>query len=375
MRCASRFFVLELLFLVIVGFSTSNADEPLVEPPAQRDVTTYFDELAKSSPMTLEWSADSVEEHHAWQEKFRAKLVQLLGRMPDPVPLEVKWTERRDFEKFTRYKIYVRTERSYWSPVYYFVPQNITHPVPAIVCLHGHSGIYPYIRAGRNEAEQKKTVDAELDYAVYFAEHGYISAAIVVRGWNETAGYRDGGPKSIRSCHHVSMNSFLHGMTPQGLRCWDAMRVIDFLQSQKNVDPTRLAVAGLSGGGTLSMYLPVLEARVKLVMIGGAFSSYRTSIYAMRHCICNCLPGVMHYGDMAEVVALHAPRPVLIINGVRDHIFPIAEAREGFEKLTRVYKLMGAEDRLEADFFDGPHAWSNRNTLPFLTKHFGVPGT
>ena len=51
----------------------------------------------------------------------------------------------------------------------------------------------------------------------------------------------------------------------------DAMRVIDFLQSQKNVDPTRLAVAGLSGGGTLAKYLPVLEDRVKLVMIGCFF--------------------------------------------------------------------------------------------------------
>ncbi len=103
MKRALQFFVPELLFLVIAGISTSNAEEPLVEPPAQRDVTTYFDELAKSSPMTLEWSADSVEEHHAWQEKFRARLVQLLGRMPDSVPLEVKWTERRDFEKFIKF--------------------------------------------------------------------------------------------------------------------------------------------------------------------------------------------------------------------------------------------------------------------------------
>ena len=203
-----------------------------------------------------------------------------------PVPLEVKWTERRDFEKFTRYKIYVRTERSYWSPVYYFVPQNITQPVPAIVCLHGHSGVYPYIRAGRNEAERKMTLDVELDYAVYFAEHGYISAAIVGRGWNETAGYRDGGPKSIRSCHHVSMNSFLHGMTPQGLRCWDAMRVIDFLQSQKNVDPTRLAVAGLSGVGTLSKYLPVLEDRVKLVMIVGRTNEHTSEIESRTNLVC-----------------------------------------------------------------------------------------
>jgi dipeptidyl aminopeptidase/acylaminoacyl peptidase len=156
-----------------------------------------------------------------------------------------------------------------------------------------------------------------------------------------------------------------------GLRCWDAMRVIDFLQEQPEVDAEKIGVAGLSGGGTLAMYLPVLDERVKLAMIGGAFTSYRTSIFAVTHCICNCLPRVMQYGDMAEVVALHAPRPVLLINGIHDPIFPIEEAREGYEKLQRVYALLGVPENLDADFFEGGHAWSNNKTLPFLEKHFG----
>ena len=291
--------------------------------------------------------------------------------MPEPVPLKVRWTERREFNKFIRHKIHVQSERYYWVPVYYFVPYDIKNNVPAIVCLHGHSGIYPYIREGRTEGEQKKTKESSLDYAVYFAEHGYITAAIVVRGWNETAGYQDRGvDKVTRSCHQVSMNSFLMGMTPKGLRCWDAMRVIDFLQTRDEVDGDQLSVAGLSDGGTLATYLPVLDDRVQLVMIGGAFSSYRTSIYAMNHCICKCLPGVMQYGDMSEVVALHAPRPVILINGIKDSIFPITEARQGFEKLKLVHKMLGAANRLDADFFDGPHAWSNAKTLEFLANHF-----
>ncbi|GIS60477.1 MAG: hypothetical protein CM1200mP2_27020 [Planctomycetaceae bacterium] len=61
----------------------------------------------------------------------------------------------------------------------------------------------------------------------------------------------------------------------------------------------------------------------------------------MNHCICNCLPGVMQYGEMSDVVALHAPRPVLLINGTRDESVPIADARQGFEKLKRVYALLG----------------------------------
>ncbi len=281
------------------------AQHSLEQPPLDHIIATPFDELANATVPTMEWSATTQQEHHTWRARFQAKLRELLGRMPERVPLEVKWTERREFDTFTRHKVYVQTEKSYWAPIYYFVPHDLKKPAPAIVCLHGHSGIYPYIRADRTEDERKRTRDASLDYAVYFAEHGYVSAAIVVRGWNETAGYHDRGITHVtRSCHQVTMNAFLQGMTPQGLRCWDAMRVIDFLQDQNNVDGQRIAVAGLSGGGTLATYLPVLDDRVKLVMIGGAFSSYRTSICAMDHCIWNCPKGKLRqvYWDSASRV-------------------------------------------------------------------------
>jgi hypothetical protein len=74
---------------------------------------------------------------------------------------------------------------------------------------------------------------------------------------------------------------------------------------------------------------------------------------------------------MSDVVSLHAPRPVLLINGTRDESAPIADARQGLEKLKRVYTLLGVPERIEADFFDGPHEWSNGKTLEFLSKHFG----
>ena len=372
-RCEKRIpgTIVALFSALYLTVSQSEADEAIQQPPEQRKIAGSFADLAESFSPSMQWSAASAAEHAAWRNRFSAKLIQLLGRMPERVPLEVKWTERQNFDTFTRHKIYIKTEKAYWAPVYFFVPRERKRSVPAIVCLHGHSGIYPYIREGKTDRERKKTSDSVLDYAVYFAEHGYVTAAIVVRGWNETAGYQDRGVDHvIRSCHEVSMNSFLLGMTPQGLRCWDAMRIIDFLQSRDEVDEERIAIAGLSGGGTLAMYLPVLDERVNLVMIGGAFSSYRTSIYAMRHCICNCLPRVMQYGEMTDVVALHAPRPVLLINGIHDPIFPIAEARHGFRKLQQIYTLLGVPNRIDADFFDGPHAWSNNKTLEFLARHF-----
>jgi len=331
-------------------------------------VMVHFLKIAEDTVPALQWNARTVKEHRAWKKEFKAKMLELLGRMPEPVPLKVEWTEKTETGLFTRHKIYVQSEKYYWVPAYYFVPKNLKKKTPAIVCLHGHSGIVPYIREG-DENQLKKSKEHSLDYAVYLAEHGYITIAPVIRGWNETVADKDHGREY--SCRRVTMNTFLLGMTPMGLRCWDAMRLIDFLETQEMVDSARIGAAGLSGGGTLTMYLPILDDRVRLSMIAGAFSTYRASIYSIPHCICNCLPHVMEWGEHPDVVALQAPRPVLLINGIDDDIFPITEAREGYEKLKRVYTLLDVPDNVDADFFDGPHAWSNNKTLSFLKKHLG----
>ncbi|MDP7275595.1 MAG: alpha/beta hydrolase family protein [Planctomycetaceae bacterium] len=359
-----------LLGLTVNLLSITQAGPPDDAPPTDNGVATSFRGLADSTPPSLAWKAGTVEEHKAWHTAFRAKMLKVLGRMPGRVPLKVKWTETQRFDKFTRHKIYIQTEKTYWCPVYYLVPHELKRRVPAIVCLHGHDGVVPYLGEGRKSGAKRPLLSR--DFPRFFAEHGYVTAVPIVRGWNETAGYQDPHGGSLkRSCQNVTMNSVLLGMSPAGLRCWDAMRVIDFLETRDEVDTKRIGLAGLSGGGTLSLYLPILDERVKLVMMAGIFSSYRNSFYAMNHCICNCLPGVMQYGEMSDVVSLHAPRPVLLINGRRDKSAPIADARQGLEKLKRVYTLLGVPGRIEADFFDGPHEWSNAKTLGFLSKHFG----
>ena len=359
--------LLSAALLSSLAVRVAHAEE---EPPVDNNVTASFRGLADATPLQMAWEANTVEEHEVWRKTFRAKMHEVLGRFPDRVPLKVKWTEKKEFDKYTRHKLYIQTEKTYWCPVFFFIPKGVTQPRPAIVCLHGHDGVYPYLGDEPKPGEPRPP--ATRSFAKYFAEHGYVTALPIVRGWNETVGYQDSfDPSRKRSCLNVTMNSLMLGMSPANLRCWDAMRVIDFLETQEIVDSNLIGVGGLSGGATLSLYLPILDDRVKLVMIAGVFSSYRNSFFAMNHCPCNCLSGVMQYGEMSDVVALHAPRPVLLINGTRDKSAPIEDARQGLEKLQRVYKLRGVPDYIEADFFDGGHAWSNNNTLEFVAKHFG----
>lgn len=365
----TRSLLVTILTSLLITPTTAAERDPAEKPFT---VTESYQQLADAMEPLQAWQATNKAEHAAWRKQFHPTVTRILGKMPERVPLEVKWAEKKEFDTFTRHKVFIRTEAAYWAPVYYFVPHNLKKKVPAIVCMHGHSGIIPYIDEGKTKADKEKTRQSELDYAVYFAKHGYVSAAIVMRGWNETAGDQDRGVSHTkRSCLQMTMNALLIGSTPQGQRSWDAMRVIDFLQTQDEVDPDRIAAAGLSGGGATAMYLPVLDERVKLTMIAGAFSAYRASYYAMPHCLCQCMPEMMRFGEMSDVVALHAPRPVLLINGIEDKIFPIEAARQGYAKLQQVYQVLGAKENIDADFFQGGHRWSNNKSLAFLKQHFG----
>ena len=328
----------------------------------------FMNRKAELAPK-LAWCAKTLREHEAWHRRFASRLRQLVGRQPAAVPLRADWADKQETEAFTRHKVYIQSEEDYWMPAYFFVPKNISGVVPAIVCLHGHSGIYPYIREG-NEHQRAMCRELELDFAHFFAEHGYVTLAPIQRGWDETAASVD---RNEKGCQRMVLNSFLIGMTPIGLRCWDASRLVDFLQTQECVDSTQIGVAGLSGGGMVALFWAALERRVRIAMVAGYYCTFKDSIYSIYHCLCNCVPHMLEWGEMRDIGALIAPRPLLVISGKKDPIFPIKATRQAYSELEEVYDLLGAGQNLEKDFFDGPHAWSNRKTLAFLGKHFSIP--
>ena len=362
--------VILIVALLLVLTWTIYADELTTTGSSDTDKTInskVYDYLATAlehlSPK-LRWQATTAAEHEAWRDSFKKKLLELLGYEPVSIPLEVKWADTFETDAFTRRKVYIQSEANYWIPAYYFVPKGHRRKRPAIICFHGHSGINPYIREG-TKAEQKKGKEHALDYAVHFAEHGYVTVAVVQRGWNETRA------EAPHSCDRLSRAGFLIGRTPIGMRCWDGSRVVDFLETRDEVDATRIGAAGLSGGGTTTLFFTAIEDRIKLALCAGYFCTFKDSIYSIHHCICNCVPQLMKWGEMSDIGALIAPRPLLIISGTEDSIFPIEATRSAFADLSKTYQCLSASDNLESDFFDGVHEWSNRKTLPFLKKHFG----
>lgn len=75
--------------------------------------------------------------------------------------------------------------------------------------------------------------------------------------------------------------------------------------------------------------------------------------------------------DIGDIAALIAPRPLLVETGTEDplngksgldNVFPqIAQTR-------RAYRLLGAEDYLYHDVFEGGHQWHGAKAIPWMQR-------
>ncbi|NCC56874.1 MAG: hypothetical protein EOM17_04520, partial [Synergistales bacterium] len=113
------------------------------------------------------------------------------------------------------------------------------------------------------------------------------------------------------------------------------------LYTRGDIDRGHLGIMGNSGGGTTSMFAGAVLDRITHVIASCSFSSFRGSIGAMSHCVCNYVPHLLEFGESADVVGLAAPKPVVIVNGRLDPIFPLAEANRQFARLEAIYRAAG----------------------------------
>lgn len=66
---------------------------------------------------------------------------------------------------------------------------------------------------------------------------------------------------------------------------------------------------------------------------------------AIYHCADNYVPGLLPVAEMADIMGLFAPPPLVLVAGREDPIFPIAATRRAFRALQRIYRAAGAPDR------------------------------
>jgi dienelactone hydrolase len=149
------------------------------------------------------------------------------------------------------------------------------------------------------------------------------------------------------------------GYTPAGVECWNGMRGIDYLISRPDVDPDRIGVTGISGGGAATFWIAAADERVKVaVPVSGLtdLSSYVSDHVVNGHCDCMFLYNTYQW-PWARIPSLIAPRPLLYINSDQDSLFPIEGDERVINRLERVYSLFGAGDVVDSLVSIGGHAY------------------
>jgi dienelactone hydrolase len=303
-----------------------------------------------------------------YRERARARLDALLGPWPSPVPLDIEALERDDAGPYTRERIVFDTESTMSVPAYLLVPHGRTEPGPAVLAIHGHgAGKSTVCGIDRGRADLRAEIDGyHGDYGHQLACRGYVVLAPDLRAFGERS---DWNPPERYECDWNLVSATIAGANPLTQNLWDMRCAVDVLAQHPLVDAARIGAAGLSYGGTATLFLAALDDRVKAAVVSGYFSSWAAA-HRMPWNMCGSqiAPGLLGRLEHVDLGALVAPRALLVETGTTDDIFPLAAARESFEILTKVYDWLGARERLVHDVNDGGHQWYGKLAYPFLER-------
>ena len=305
---------------------------------------------AMSVPESIgEYAFEKFTSYAEYEAAARPALLKLLGiadmgelKSPNRLKPENLW--KRDYGWATVEKLRFEYEPGEFGCCYLCIPPGLKKPYRLFMCLQGHStGMHTSIAVKWEDETQPLEVAGDRDFAIQCAKRGYASLCVEQRYFGERSMNTD---THKPGCQVPMLQNLMVGRTAIGYRVFEIDCLIDYLKTRDDIDPDFMGITGNSGGGTTSMFAGAALTRLTHVMPSCAFSSFRGSIGAMKHCSCNYVPNLLFFGESADVVGLTAPRKLVIISGAEDPIFPLPEAKRQFARLQKIYAAAGAPDNL-----------------------------
>lgn len=294
--------------------------------------------------------ADAATDLAAWQRRsalVRDGILQGAELVPLPRRTDLRPIvhSRRELDGYTVENVAFESVPGFFVTGNLYRPRKAAVPesLAAVLCPHGHW------------ADGRFREDMQRRCAV-FAKAGAVVFAYDMAGWQES--------------DQIDHKGDHHTLTYQ---LWNGVRALDFVLQQPGVDPERVAVTGASGGGTQTFLLTAIDERVRVsvpvVMVSAHFFGG-----------CNCESGLpihrreTHTTDNAEIAALAAPRPLLVVSCGKDWTKNVPEVEAPY--LHHVYALHDRARCFEnAHFADEGHDYGRSKRQPvyrFFEKHLGL---
>lgn len=297
----------------------------------------------------------------AWRSRLRQRLIDLLGcpRGDSREPLEPQLLESVRMPGYTRERVLLRTAAGLNMPVYILVPDRppTAGSAKAVIALHGHGyGSREIVGLEPDGSERAGDPGLHKDFAVSLVRSGFLVAAPELLGFGDRRLEEDAanGPEA-NSCYRLAVHMLMLGRTLAGIRVFETLRTIDYIQTRQEADASRIGMMGISGGGLVAGFAAAVDERVRAAVVSGYANTFEASILSRNHCLDNYIPGLLAESEMPDLLGLIAPRPLFIESGDEDRVFPASAAKTAYERLAQIYETLGAGGNLGADFFAGGH--------------------
>ena len=295
-----------------------------------------------------------------WQATLasrRAQWLEMLGLAPLPerTPLHVTVTGELDRGGYVVEKIHFESIPGAHVTANLYRPARPTGRLPAVLFLCGHS-------------PQGKAAPSYQSNARWFGEHGYVCLDVdpvqVGEGQGVHAGtYRDGRWDWIS-----------RGYTPAGMEVWNGMRALDYLETRPDVDPKRIGLTGLSGGGAISWFLAAADERVRVVSPvcqTGSIGRVAADRSLDGHCDCAFWINTQRW-CFPDLGALIAPRPFLGASGSDDILWRPTAFHDVARRIGAQYAALGVPNNYALVEDTTPHGYTpklRRAIFTFFNTH------
>jgi dienelactone hydrolase len=248
-----------------------------------------------------------------------------------------------------------------YSAALLYEPEHISGKLPAVLNVHGHG---PGGKAV--EHKQKRCINQ--------ARRGMLALSLEWFGFGELSSPEDD--------HSFLGHVDLAGANGLGLFYLEMRRGLDYLYNDPRVDQSRIAVTGLSGGGWQTIVLSSLDPRVAAAIPVAGFCSLTTAIEHPEYAGDDVEQNASDFRqgvDYAQLAAMRAPRPTLLIYNAKDDCcFRAGVVKQGvYFDIQPFFKLYGHEQNLRwhDNYEPGTHNYQrdNREALyRFLNSTFGL---
>ncbi len=287
----------------------------------------------------------------AYIREVRQKIRQCFGPLPEKSPLRPQVTGILERDMYRIEKVIFESRPGFLVTANLYIPKGRKFPLPGVVGTCGHT------LSGKAAAPYQSFGQA-------LARLGYVALVFDPLGQGERSQYTGQRPPLAPVYQHLMAGNqqVLVGESLSMWRAWDGIRALDYLLSRPEVDPRHVGVTGTSGGGTSSTWMCALDSRWTMAAPSCFITTFRRNLE-------NEIPAdpeqyppkALALGlDHDDFLAVMAPKPVVILANEKD-FFDIRGAEEAYQRLRKLYRLLGAEENLALHVAPTEHGFSKEN--------------